>query len=201
MQNKIEQLRDVVRVASADPSFVHHKWFVKWHLEIVQKIAQELCEYYPEADRDIVETMVWLHDYGKILDFNDQYAKTLIAGKEILHQLDFPFAMADKIISYIETLDKKLELDLSQAPIEVKIVSSADGCSHMVGPFLSIFWNEATDKTFAGKEFEDLMSLNLAKIEKDWNRKIVLPEARKAFESRYKLLREQAGKLPSSFIK
>lgn len=155
----------------------------------------------PRGRSRYVETMVWLHDYGKILDFNDQYAKTLIAGRELLQQLGFPDAFSCKVIDYIEILDKKLELDLNKAPVEVKIVSSADGCSHMVGPFLSIFWNEATDKTFAGKEFKDLMTLNLAKTEKDWNHKIVLPEARKAFESRYKLLREQAGKLPSSFIK
>jgi len=82
----------------------------------------------------------------------------------------------------------------------VQIVSTADGCSHMTGPFLSIFWNEATDATFAGKSLEDLLSLNVAKLEKDWKYKIVLPEARQAFEPRYRFLKEQAGQLPASFL-
>ena len=201
MLDKIVAFRQHVREAAGNPDFVHYKWFVTWHLEIVEKIAAELCEHYhPEADRELVETMVWLHDYGKILDFDNQYAVTLSAGRQKLAELGFPAVFAEKAIDYVETMDRKLEVDLRQAPIEVQIVSSADGCSHMVGPFMKIFWNESTDKTFAGKTFEELLQLDRAKIEKDWNRKIVLPEARQAFEQRYKFLREQSGELPAKFL-
>jgi hypothetical protein len=196
MQNKIATFRRHVEQESSNPEFVHHRWFFKWHLEVVQKIAAELCEYYPEADKDLVELMAWLHDYGKILDFDNRYDKTLTAGRQKLIELEFTAEFIDRAIDYVEVLDKKLEVDLRQAPIEAQIVSTADGCSHMVGPFLNIFWNEATDTTFAGKSFEELMALNLAKIEKSWKYKVVLPEARKAFESRYQFLREQAGELP-----
>jgi hypothetical protein len=105
-----------------------------------------------------------------------------------------------KAVDYIETLDKKLVIDLHTVPIEVQIVSSADGCSHMTGPFMDIFWNEGTDPTFAGKTFEELMALNLAKVEKDWQYKIVLPEARQAFETRYTFHKEQAGQLPQKYL-
>ncbi|WP_369263194.1 hypothetical protein [Streptomyces sp. R35] len=44
------------------------------------------------------------------------------------------------------------------------------------------------------------MAENLSKLHKDWTYKIVLPEARAAFESRYLSLREQSGKLPERFI-
>src|SRR5487761_1856264 len=189
MLDKIVAVRQHVREAAGNPDFVHHKWFVKWHLEIVERIAAELCEhYYLEADRELVEVLVWLHDYGKILDFDNQYAVTLSAGQQKLTELGFPAAFIEKAISYIEMVDKKLEVDLRKAPIEVQIVSSADGCSHMVGPSLKIFWNEATDRTFAGKTFEELMAGDRRKLDKDWNRKIVLPEARQAFEQRYKFL-------------
>jgi hypothetical protein len=200
MQDKIAVFRQHVIEASSDPNFLHHKWFVKWHLEIVQSIATELCEYHPDADKDLVDLMVWLHDYGKILDFDNEYTKTLTAGRQKLSELDFPANIIDQAINYIETLDKKLEIDLHQAPIEIQIVSSADGCSHMVGPFMEVFWNEATDKTFAGKEFVELMALNRKKLEKDWQYKIVLPEARKAFQERHKFHLEQAGQLPAKFI-
>lgn len=201
MLDKIVALRQHVREAASNPDFVHHKWFVRWHLEIVEKIAAELCEHHhPEANRELVEVMVWLHDYGKILDIEHRHEKTLSESPKLLASLGFPAAFIQEVIANIETLDKKLEVDLRKAPIEVQIVSSADGCSHLVGPFLKIFWNEATDETFAGKEYEELMQLDRAKIEKDWNRKIVLPEARQAFEARYKFLLEQSGELPAKFL-
>lgn len=200
MREKINAFKIHVRETSANPDFLHHKWFVKWHLEIVERIALELAEKYPEADRDLVEVMAWLHDYGKTLDYENQYQKTLTAGREKLTELGFPTAFVNRAVDGIELLDKKMELDLHDAPIEVQIVSSADGCSHLVGPFMFIFWNERSDQTFAGKEYEELMQLNLMKANKDWSRKIILPEAREAFEGRYRLVCEQAGQLPHKFL-
>lgn len=200
MNSNNETLKNHVREASANPEFVHHKWFVKWHLEIVERIATELLQYYPEADAELVEVMVWLHDYGKILDFDNQYEKTLTAGREKLLEIGFESEFVERAISYIEILDKKLEVDLHDAPIEVKIVSSADGCSHMVGPFMYTIWHEGTDMAYPNKTMEELMAMNVAKAQKDWNRKIVLPEARQAFESRHQHILETSGELPTRFL-
>ncbi len=199
--DKINAFRRHVTEASANPEFIHHKWFVKWHLEIVDRLASELLEFYPKADKDLVEVLVWLHDYGKILNnYDNQYGTTKSAGRTQLAKLGFSDEFIEKAIACVDVLDKKLEVDLRQAPIEVQIVSTADGCSHLVGPFLNIFWHEATEKTFVGKSFEELMALNQKKIQKSWNHKIVLPEARKAFATRHKLLMEQSGDLPERFF-
>lgn len=198
MQNRIAAFKQHVRAEAANPDFVHHKWFVQWHLEIVERIAKELLEVYPQADPDLVEVMVWLHDYGKILDFANEYTKTLEAGPPKLVELGFDPSFAQKATDYIEILDSKTDID--KAPIEVQIVSSADGCSHMVGPFMFTIWHEGTDKTFPGKTMEELMVMNKAKSEKDWNKKVTLPEARAAFEKRHKHLLEIAGDLPERFL-
>lgn len=195
MQDKILELKAQVSEAAANPDFVHHRWFVKWHLEIVEKIAFELLEFYPNADKDLVEVMAWMHDYGKILDFDNQYQTTLTKGKELLRNQGFTEDFVNTVIDNIELLDNKMNVDLHNAPIEVQIVSSADGCSHMVGPFMSVWWLEN-----ANKSFEELMMDNKKKLDKDWNRKIVLPEARKAFEDRYKYIQEQSGNLPEKFL-
>jgi HD domain-containing protein len=202
MQEQISQFRQHVTEASGSPKFVHHKWFVKWHLEIVDRLAKELLEFYPHADKELVEVLVWLHDYGKILNnYDDQYEQTKKAGRQKLAAIGFPPEFVDKAVQYADILDQKMEVDLRQAPIEVQIVSTADGCSHMTGPFMKIFWHFPTEKTFEGKTFEELMKLNIGKLDKSWNRKmIVLPEARKAFEARYKLLKEQSGVLPERFF-
>ncbi len=198
MQKHIAAFKQHVRAEATNPNFVHHKWFVQWHLEIVERIAKELLEAYPRADPDLVEVMVWLHDYGKILDFANEYTKTLEAGPLKLVELGFDSSFAQKATDYIEILDSKTDID--KAPIEVQIVSSADGCSHMVGPFMFTIWHEGTDKTFPGKTMEELMAMNKAKSEKDWNKKVTLPEARAAFEKRHQHLLEIAGDLPEKFL-
>ena len=195
MLEKLIAFKEHVKLASQDPSFVHHSWFVKWHLEIVEKIAGELLPYYPQADKVLVEVMVWLHDYGKILDFDNQYEMTLTAGKAKLLEIGFPLSFVEKAIGYMEVMDKKMELDLTQAYIEIQIVSSADGLSHLVGPFMHVWWQENY-----GKTFEELMADNKKKAITDMTRKIVLPEARSAAEPRYAFLMEQMGSIPNKIV-
>lgn len=195
MQQKIDAFKQHVIEVSANPDFIHHEWFVRWHLEIVEKITLELLEKYPEADRDIVMVMVWLHDYGKILDFDNQYDRTLTAGYEKLLELEFEDTFARRAIDNIALLDRKMEVDLHEAPIEVQIVASADGLSHMVGPFMSCWWKEQHDRSV-----DQLMDDNRRKIAKDWERKIVLPEARAAAENRRKHFLEMSGGIPDTIV-
>lgn len=195
MTDKIEAWKEHVREVSSDPSFVHHEWFVRWHLEIVERIALELCEKYPAADRELVEVMVWLHDYGKALDFKNQYEVTLSSGRAKLTEMGFTRDFIERAVSGIETMDKKMEIDLSKASLEVQIVASADGCSHMVGPFLSLYWREHPELST-----EELMAANRAKLEKDWNRKITLPEAQAAFKHRYEHLTRQFNCPPDRYL-
>lgn len=195
MLDKIVAFREHVKRAASNPDFIHHQWYVRWHLEIVEKIASELCEHYPDANKELVEVMVWLHDYGKLVDANREYEATQTEGPKALFGLGFPHEFVETALKGIEMLDRKMEIDLHQAPIEVQIVSSADGCSHMFGPFMYLWWYEHADQPF-----EQLMAGNIRKVENDWSRKIVLPEARQAVEARYKLIVEQMGRLPARYV-
>ena len=196
MESLIQQFRSHVIEASQNPTFLHHEWFVKYHLEIFERIALELCDRYPEADRSIVHLLVWLHDYAKILDQAHEHdVRMLEKGREKLLLIGFPEEFVTKIIEYLTLFEKKMEIDLGRAPIEVQIASSADAASHLVGPFWSIYYKENNDKSV-----EELMESNRKKLIKDWERKMVLPEVREAFEARFNFVNEQAGRFPEKFF-
>lgn len=197
MEVRIQKLESILEKAAANKSFVHHSWFYAWHLQIVVRMAHELCQMYPAANRDLVTVMAWMHDYGKMLvgTGDEQYDATTEAGERLLQSIGFDVSFAKQVVSYIQIMDSKMTVDLREAPIEVQIVATADGCSHFVGPFLDLWWYENAHKTY-----EELMTDTVNKIDKDWNRKIVLPEARRAFESRYRIHRESSGILPETFF-
>jgi hypothetical protein len=192
----IDTLKKRIIKLASNPSFLHHKWFVKWHLDIVEQISIELCDIYNESDRDIVLGLVWIHDYAKIVNKDREHDKEVMAGvKVILKDCRFQEDFIEKIFSYLMIFESYKETDLNTAPIEVQIVSSADAASHFTGPFAHLFWYE-----FHNRSIEEVMAGDLKKYEKDWNRKITLPEIKKNFKARYEHQLEQAGNLPNRYL-
>ncbi len=187
-QKLISNLKEHIKKISSNKEFKHHQWFIEYHLEIVEKISLELCDIYKNADRNLVLMMVWMHDYGKIINFNNQYEETIVQGKNFLISLGFDKKYSEKAIGYIEIMDKKSGLE--KAPIEIQIVSSADGASHLVGPFFMIWWQDNHNK-----DFRQLMKDNYVKAQIDWNKKIILPEVMEAFKKRFNVLMEQSGEI------
>lgn len=189
----LDNLKKAVTERAADQNFVHHKWFVKYHLEIVEKIAAELCEKYPEADVFKVMVLAWLHDYEKIIDFDDQYNIELKATKELMQQLGFAAEFIEQMASDLNVYNAKE--NLSTASIEIQIVSSSDAASHTVGPFMCLYWYENPHMTI-----EELMAANIRKSSIDWEKKITLPEVKEAFASYRSFNLQVAGQLAEKYL-
>lgn len=190
-QNKT--LKAKITEQAGNPRFIHHEWFVKFHLEVVEQIADELCDIYTQANRLHVNNLVWLHDYEKIVDFDHEHNTDLAATQKLMEEVGFMQeairAMATQINQY------NAKQDLPNAPIEIQIVSSADAASHLVGPFFATYWHDHPDMSFA-----ELQTENTRKGLVDWEQKITLPEIKRAFASRRQFFQELIGNLPSRYL-
>jgi hypothetical protein len=173
-----DRVRDAISAMAQDAAFKHHKWYLKHHLLIVEEISLALGKIHPEADRDLVLLLVWMHDYGKIT--NQSSTASIINGEQFLIDHGVHPDRAKQVINSIAIIDRKDIQELTAAAIEIQIVSSADGAAHMIGPFFSIYWWENSDRSIA-----ELQSHNRRKLQTDWERKIVLPAVKRAFATKY----------------
>ncbi len=193
MTEPIQKFKEIVRVNNTNPDFTYHEWMFEHHLEIVHRIAIELCDIYTEADREVVEALVWFHDFGKSIDEANEYETTLREGPKAMNEIGFGEEFIQKVLEYWELMEQKNEIDIRTCPIETQIVSTADGCSHFVGMFYASYFGDGDTVEVTKQHLRE-------KIEQDWNRKIVLPEARTAFETRYLRAKELCGEYPERFI-
>ena len=195
MENKLKELRDRVSELSKELEFIHHKWYLKYHLELVEKISLELYEKYESADIHLLKGLVWIHDYAKIIGVKDK-KEVLECSKKLLSDIGFEYEYISNVIHLLDIFESKITKDLSVAPLEVRIVSSADAISHMYGPFYQMYCYENPEMSV-----EELMGSNIRKLEKDWDRKIVLPEVKELFKERHIFLKESFGELSDPIIK
>lgn len=192
---KLNEFKKIVIENCKNESFEYKEWFISDHLEIVEKIAMELCDIYKEADRDVVFALVWFHDFGKPIDDKNERIITKEKGIEAMKLIGLNESFINKVYESWVRMEMKNEIDISKEPIEVQIVSTADGASHFVGKFHATYFMDDKQETI--KSLEKRLS---SKIKQDWERKIVLPEVKKAFQDRYIRSLEISGEYPDKFI-
>ncbi len=191
--SSIEKLKNHVIEKTRNKDFIHHERFYEYHLKFVEQLCFELCNYYPEANKEIVEIMVRIHDYDKICDIWHEHRDSEYS--KVLKYHWYNNEITTQTLEYIDLMEKKNDIDISQTPIEVQIISSADGASHFIWPFMHIHRKEKQQK-----EISELMEDNIKKAKKDRTKKITLPEAKKFVEPRYQLLMEQMWQIPEKFL-
>jgi len=201
MQEIISAIKSHVERACSNTNFVHHKWYYQYHLLVVERIALELCTIYPSSDRDIVELLVWIHDYEKITRWQtkgeeDKHQEGLVRLRLLLSNCGMTDSDIEDMIKLFETFETKANEVLKDASIEIQIVSSADAASHLASPFFPIDWYE-----YHNLSIDELLQRGKDKLKKDWEQKITLPEVKKKFRVRYELLLEiTAGQYPDSYF-
>jgi hypothetical protein len=188
--DKITTLKNHITEISSHHDFIHHEWFVEYHLEVIEQLVTELLVKYPQAESEVIYCMVWLHDLGKIitnkqLDRREEDEITFSEGRRLLEEFGFNQNIINKVISNLKIFEKVTKISPNEINIETQIVLSADGASHFIGPFFHLYWKENSDDRVL-----DLINSGLRKMDKDWNSKIILPEVRNLIKDRVEMLRE-----------
>jgi uncharacterized protein len=99
---------------------------------------------------------------------------------KILKELGYPGDKAEKVKHCIISHRSK-ETEHRPETTEAKIVATADAMSHF-DTVPHIFWAIASDYKLP---MLDAIELMRGKIERDWNRKLLFPEAREAVKGKY----------------
>lgn len=168
------------------------EWFYEEHILVVEKLAMDLCDKHPEANRDAVTLMVWFHDIGRAHGHNedhDLYGADY--ARKLLHEHDFDQNLIDLAADACAT--HSCDDYGKPKSVEGKILATADALSHFHnGFYLRILssWSRKVDSKHypelaTKSDYQFLKKKLLAKIDRDINDKIFFEEARQAILPMY----------------
>lgn len=167
-------------------------WFYNLHQKEVVESANDLLKLYPKADKKIVLIACWLHDIAHYYAKNE---KEILAVKKS-HHIDGARIAGDILENYKLSQDEiekvkncvlrhRNHQDYAPKTLEEKVVATADALSH----FRSIFYLTYF-KFHPEHSLEEMVKIDLDKIERDWRDLGLLPKSRKIAELEYKTLKK-----------
>jgi len=159
-------------------------WFLDGHLMEVERLANWLCDVYPEANRDVVGLGVWFHDIGRLRGIDDGHdvyganeAKKIMSGK------GFSELVTDKVYDVCRTHRAS---DAKPISLEAKILATADAMSHFTHDFYLRLFSHYSGKI----SYQEIISKISKKLERDYNDKIIFDEAKEKVSKKYKAWKE-----------
>jgi len=177
MTNNIQSIRNQLKFEIESSNQVD-SWFVEEHLLVVERLALELCDHHPEANRDAVTLSVWFHDYSRSKgEFEEHDLHGAKYAKDQLTQAGFD----QQFVRLVEQACLSHRSTHTQpVSIEAKILASADAMSHFSGGFylrLMHRWSKL--------DYQDAKKKLLEKIERDYHDKLSVDEAKEAIKPLY----------------
>lgn len=170
----IEKIRKIVK-KEADLN----DW--RYHINVVIKYAKKLGKIY-NVDLEILELGALLHDIGRIkVGPENHHITGEKEAEKILEQYKYPKNIIKEIKHCIKS--HRGSTDITPKTIFAKIIANADAIAHF-DSFPIFFFSRAKNNNF-----QEILKWVDNKIEKGWNKKLTLPEARKMCEKKYKAIR------------
>lgn len=190
MKNQIEKIILIVKEKHSEKDF-------KFHIIPVVKNSVMLAKKL-KADVDVVEVSAYLHDIGRAknaewCEEENHYIVGMKKAEEILNNLGYEKEFIEKVKHCI--LAHRGRKEPEPETIEAKIVNTADAMTHF-DSFLDLITDFYVDYK---EDLNKTISVIDAKIERDWNKKISIPEAKKISEPKYKAIKLLINSMKENF--
>ncbi len=174
IMNMLNKIRELIKNEADEADW-------KYHLVPVVKYAKKLAKAM-NANEEVVELAALLHDIGRLRFGGENHNITGIPEAEkILKEHNAPQDVIDEVKHCIESHRGKKEIP-PKTTIS-KIIANADAMAHF--DILPAFFYWLSKK----QTFEEAFRWIDSKIDRDWNRKLTLPEAREMMEEKYKAIK------------
>ena len=177
----LEEIRKIAEKA-------HQKEDFKYHIVPVVRNALTLAKRL-DADLKVVEVAAYLHDIGKASmkreKFEAENEHHIIGAKETRKILT-KFGCDKEFIKKVEhcVLAHRGRRDPNPETKEAEIIACADAMAHF-DIFLYVFSFFLTTRN----SFEDAVKEIGEKMERNWNKKLTLPEAKEIAKPKYKAIK------------
>ena len=191
MQNKVQQIKSSLEnhVKSSKHCDL---WFYEEHILIVEKLALDLCELYPKANRDAVILSVWFHDIGRAHGHDvghDLYGSNY--AKKTLTENGFGKDFVNLIVESCKT--HSCDENGKPNSLEGKILATADALSHYHnGFYLRILYSWSRKSK---NDYHQLKTKLFKKMKRDLNDKILFDEVREKIIPMYEAWQKIVGEI------
>jgi uncharacterized protein len=180
----IEKVREIVQSQCEE-----NDW--KYHILLVTKYAKLLARKL-NVDENIAELGALLHDIGRIAVRGgdpDHEIKGVPIAEEILKEQGYSPDVIEEVKHCVES--HRASKGVSPRTIIARIVADADAMAHFdaVPALIQLALQ------LENNDLEKAVQWVHEKIERDWKRKLTLPEAREMMEEKYKAIRLVLGSM------
>ncbi len=172
----IEKVREIVKNECKDEDW-------KFHILPVVKYSKMLAKKL-NANEELAELGAMLHDIGRIKFGPENHEITGIPeAKKILKKFGVSQKVIDEVKHCIET--HRGSKNKKPRTITAKIVANADAMAHFDNvPMLVQIGLKKYDNSI-----EKAVKWVYEKIERDWNKKLTIPEAKEMMMGKYKAIK------------
>ena len=153
----------------------------RYHILPVVHYAKLLAKMY-NADEELAELGALLHDIGWITAIENDPDHEIIGvpiAKEILLQFGYAQEIIDEVTHCVES--HRGSKGIAPRTLMAKIIANADAMAHFddIPGLLRIAFNMVRN------DREQAVQWVVDKIERDWKRKLTLPEAKEMMQKKY----------------
>jgi len=136
------------------------------HLPEAEKWANKICDLHPEADREVVLLIVWLHDVSHYVGDRDtdHAVRSEKMAEEFLGENKYN---SEKLKQVLHGVRSHRNRDVAPETLEAKIFACADSASHM------------TDILYLDMIGQGKFKAVTAKMERDFRDVSMFPEVQK----------------------